>query len=86
MTSLVNRLDRAGVRMSAQRRIIAECLDGEDRHATAAGLLEQAQEVLPEIGRATVYKALASFVESGQVAEVDVGDGPTCFDPNANVA
>lgn len=85
MDTLVERLQQAGVRLTAQRRTIAEALDGEHRHLTADELLIEAQARVPEIGRATVYKALAAFVAAGAVREVHVGPGPTRFDPNAHI-
>lgn len=84
--TLVERLEAAGLRMTAQRRVIAETLDGPDRHVGADDLLDQARARLPEIGRATVYKAMTAFVATGEVREFMTDDGPTLYDPNANVA
>ncbi len=85
METLLSRLGAAGVRITAQRRIIAECLDGMNQHLTADEILDAAKTVMPEIGRATVYKALAEFVDSGIVREVQFGGGPKHFDPNAHI-
>lgn len=71
--------------MSVQRRVIAESLDGEHRHVTADELWRTARGRMPEIGRATVYKALDAFVASGQVRELRFGPGPAHFDPNGNI-
>ncbi|MEM9565786.1 MAG: Fur family transcriptional regulator [Actinomycetota bacterium] len=85
MATLVERLEASGLRLTAQRRAIAEALDGTDRHVTADDLLPQARARIPEIGRATVYKALAAFVETGEVGEFAVAGQPVRYDPNANV-
>ncbi len=85
METLLSRLGASGVRITAQRRIIAECLDGTNQHLTADEVLAAAKTSLPEIGRATVYKALAEFVESGSVREIQLEDGPKRFDPNAHI-
>ncbi len=85
METLLTRLGASGVRITAQRRIIAECLDGANQHLTADEILGAARTSLPEIGRATVYKALAEFVDSGTVREVQFGEGPKRFDPNAHI-
>ncbi len=85
METLLARLGTSGVRITAQRRIIAECLDGTNQHLTADEILDAAKTTMPEIGRATVYKALAEFVDSGSVREIQFGDGPKRFDPNAHV-
>lgn len=85
MATLVERLEAAGLRMTAQRRAIAEALDGPDRHVTADDLLDESRARIPEIGRATVYKAVAAFVATGEVREFATDGGPTRYDPNANV-
>ena len=84
MDTLVDRLGSAGVRLTAQRRVIAQCLEGQNQHLTADEVLARAKAVLPEIGRATVYKALAEFVGAGAVREVQFGEGVKRFDPNAH--
>jgi len=85
MSTLVERLEAAGLRLTAQRRAIAEALDGTDRHVGADDLLDQARATIPEIGRATVYKALAAFVATGEVKEFGSPGEPTRYDPNAHV-
>ncbi len=84
--TLVERLEAAGLRMTAQRRAIAETLDGPDRHVNADDLLDQSRARIPEIGRATIYKAMAAFVATGEVREFCADGGPTLYDPNADVA
>ena len=64
---------------------VAEVLDGENVHLSAEEVLDLAQTRLPEMGRATVYKALAEFVNAGAVREVRSTDGAMRFDPNAHI-
>lgn len=85
MSTLVERLEAAGLRLTAQRRVIAEALDGPDRHLGADELLDRSRAAIPEIGRATVYKALAAFVATGEVQEFVSPGGPTLYDPNAHI-
>lgn len=85
MSHLSTRLQLSGVRLTAQRRVVADVLDGENVHMSADEVLDRAQVLLPEIGRATVYKALSEFVRAGQVREVQSGDGSKRFDPNAHI-
>ena len=85
MSTLVERLEAAGLRLTAQRRAIAEALDGPDRHVGADELLDRARVTIPEIGRATVYKAVAAFVATGEVSEFVSPGEPTRYDPNAHV-
>lgn len=86
MNTLVDRLQAAGVRLTAQRRVVAEVLDGDNVHLTADEVLAEAVERLPEIGRATVYKALNEFVATGSIREIQFAEGPKLFDPNAHIA
>ena len=81
--SLLTRARRHGLRMTAQRRVVAEALDGEQAHRTADEVLARAKELLPEISRATVYSALAEFVDLGIVNEVQFGRAKL-YDPNAH--
>ncbi|MEL6983539.1 MAG: transcriptional repressor, partial [Actinomycetota bacterium] len=69
-----------------RRRRQRPCRRCPDRHVTADDLLDQSRARIPEIGRATVYKAVAAFVATGEVREFTSDGGPTRYDPNANVA
>jgi Fe2+ or Zn2+ uptake regulation protein len=72
--------------LTPQRRVVAEVLVGEHIHLTAEQVHERAQPRLPEISRATVYNTLNELVAMGEVAEVDVTDGPKRYDPNVGEA
>ena len=48
--------------MTAQRRVVAEVLDGEHVHLTADEVHARAVAKLPEISRATVYNTLGELV------------------------
>ncbi|GAA3117100.1 Fur family transcriptional regulator [Streptomyces rectiviolaceus] len=69
--------------MTAQRRVIAEVLDGEHVHLTADEVLARATARLPEISRATVYNTLGELVSLGEVIEVSTGRAKR-YDPNAH--
>jgi Fur family transcriptional regulator, stress-responsive regulator len=81
-TDLLSRLREREWRLSPQRRVVAEVLAGEHVHLTAEQVHELAQDRLPEISRATVYNTLNELVAMGEVAEVDIVDGPKRYDPN----
>lgn len=81
--SLRERLRARGMRLTVQRRVVADVLDGENVHLTADEIFELARQELPEISRATVYNALHDFVEVGEVGEVQQGRAVR-FDPNAH--
>ncbi|MEV6331064.1 Fur family transcriptional regulator [Streptomyces sp. NPDC051909] len=84
MSNLLERLRRRGWRMTAQRRVVAEVLDGEHIHLTADEVLARATARLPEISRATVYNTLGELVSLGEVIEVSGVGRAKRYDPNAH--
>ncbi|MEU6172068.1 transcriptional repressor [Streptantibioticus parmotrematis] len=82
MSDLLERLRRRGWRMTAQRRVIAQTLDGDHVHLTADEVHTRAARLLPEISRATVYNTLGELVVLGEVAEVTVDGRAKRYDPN----
>jgi len=73
-------------RLTPQRRVVAEVLDGEHVHLTAEAVHSRAQERLPEISLATVYNTLNELVQMGEVLEVPGAGGARRYDPNAHIA
>lgn len=86
MSDLLERLRVRGWRLTAQRRVVAEVLDGEHVHYTADEVHALAAARLPEISRATVYNALGELVSLGEVLEVSTDGRAKRYDPNAHRA
>lgn len=84
MSDLLERLRVRGWRMTSQRRVVAEVLDGDHVHLTADEVHARAVERLPEISRATVYNALGELVSLGEVLEVTTDGRAKRYDPNAH--
>ncbi|WP_415951947.1 Fur family transcriptional regulator [Streptomyces sp. KLOTTS4A1] len=84
MSDLLERLRGRGWRMTAQRRVVAEVLDGKHVHLTADEVHARAAERLPEISRATVYNTLGELVSLGEVLEVATDRRAKRYDPNAH--
>lgn len=84
MSDLLERLRGRGWRMTAQRRVVAEVLDGEHMHLTADEVHARAAAKLPEISRATVYNTLGELVLLGEVLEVTTDRRAKRYDPNAH--
>src|SRR5262249_41997825 len=84
MSDLLERLRERGWRMTAQRRVVAEVLDGEHVHLTADEVHARATARLPEISRATVYNTLGEMVSIGEVIEVATDGRAKRYDPNAH--
>jgi Fur family transcriptional regulator, stress-responsive regulator len=86
MTDLLERLRNRGWRLTAQRRVVAEVLDGDHVHLTAEDVHARAVRRLPEISRATVYNTLGELVSLGEVLEVSTDGRAKRYDPNAHHA
>lgn len=84
MNDLLQRLRDRGWRLTAQRRVIAEVLDGEHIHFTADEVHARAAERLPEISRASVYNTLGELVALGEITEVTTDGRAKRYDPNAH--
>jgi Fe2+ or Zn2+ uptake regulation protein len=83
MSDLLERLRDRGWRLTAQRRVVAEVLNGDHVHFTADEVHARAAERLPEIARATVYNTLSELVAIGEVIEVSTDGRAKRYDPNA---
>ncbi|MFR9674272.1 Fur family transcriptional regulator [Streptomyces sp. TR06-5] len=86
MSDLLQRLRERGWRLTAQRRVVAEVLDGDHVHYTADEVHSRATDRLPEIARATVYNTLSELVALGEVIEVSTDGRAKRYDPNARHA
>ncbi|MEU6314499.1 Fur family transcriptional regulator [Streptomyces sp. NPDC047014] len=84
MSDLLERLRARGWRLTSQRRVVAEVLDGDHVHLTADEVHARAAGRLPEISRATVYNALGELVALGEVVEVTTDGRAKRYDPNAH--
>lgn len=61
-------------RNTQQRQVIESILSQTDRPLLPKELLAQAQQTLPNLGIATVFRALKDLVEEGLVQSVTIGD------------
>ncbi|MFJ9609881.1 Fur family transcriptional regulator [Kitasatospora sp. NPDC101176] len=86
MSDLLERLRGRGWRLTSQRRVVAEVLDGDHVHLTADEVHARAVARLPEISRATVYNTLGELVGLGEVLEVATDGRAKRYDPNAHRA
>ncbi|WP_329133688.1 transcriptional repressor [Streptomyces sp. NBC_01476] len=84
MSDLLERLRGRGWRMTSQRRVVAQVLDGGHVHLTADEVHARAAQHLPEISRATVYNTLGELVSLGEVIEVTTDGRAKRYDPNAH--
>lgn len=79
-------LNKAGLRVTPQRRAVWSAFgDEENGHLTADEVFARARRGLPELSRATVYNALAAFVDAGLLRAVE-SRGAVLYDPNTDPA
>ena len=70
--NLLDGMRARGLRLTAQRRVVAELLETAEGHLDADGVLRRAQERDPSIHRATVYRTLHRLKKLGLVDELDL--------------
>lgn len=77
-------LKAAGVRMTPQRQVVLQILDGNRSHPTAAAIVGQARERLGCVSVATIYNTLETLVRLGLVRRLDVMESSVHFDPDTS--
>ncbi|MBD3237723.1 MAG: transcriptional repressor [Candidatus Eisenbacteria bacterium] len=73
--------DNQELRITRQRQVILEELEGDRTHPTAEALHQRVRQRLPRISLATVYRNLEILAERGLVRRLDLGGGRRRFDP-----
>ena len=67
-------------RSTRQRKAIEDALRGAERPMTPEELLELAKARVPQLGIATVYRAIKDLRDTGEVVAVEVPGHPTCYE------
>ncbi|MBI3680511.1 MAG: transcriptional repressor [Acidobacteria bacterium] len=65
-------LRRRGVRLTRQRQILLDLIDGSGKHLDAEQLYQMAKEQDPKLNRVTVYRTLKLLKQGGLVDELDL--------------
>lgn len=73
-----------GLRMTAQRRVIAQILSVSEDHPNIEEVYKRIQQVDPKISLATVYRTLRLFQEEHILKRHEFGDGIARYE-NASV-
>jgi len=68
-------------RDTRQRRAIREAIERQDRPLLPQEVLDTAQQDVPGLGMATVYRTLNSGVEEGWLTPVEMPKQPTRYEP-----
>lgn len=80
MTLYQSVFQRAGMRMTDQRKVICEWLAQTDRHPTPYDVFQGVAQTHPEISRATVYNTLNTLQQLGAIVEISMGADETHYD------
>ena len=65
MTSIINRCESSGLRMTEQRRVIAKVLDVSKDHPDVDIIYSRVSKIDNSISIATVYRTVKQFEEAG---------------------
>ena len=73
--TIISRCEAKGLRLTDQRRTIAQVLEDAEDHPDVEELYARASKIDPNISPATVYRTVKLFEEAGILEKVDFGDG-----------
>lgn len=79
--TLEEQCSHKGMRMTDQRRVIAQVMEQAFDHPDVEELYRRASAVDPRISLSTVYRTLNLFEEAGLVTKHDFKDGRARFEP-----
>jgi len=84
LSELERRCAAAGLPVTTQRRAVMEILVGRRDHPTADQIFGAVAERVPDVSRATVYRALDTLTELGLLQRVAHPGSSVRFDGNTN--
>ena len=73
--TIVERCEAKGLRMTGQRRVIAQVLNDSQDHPDVEELYARATAIDDKISIATVYRTVKLFEEAGILDKLEFGDG-----------
>jgi len=79
--TLEEQCTKKGMRMTEQRRVIAQFIEAADDHPDVEELYRRASAIDQRISLSTVYRTLNLFEEAGLVTKHDFKDGRARFEP-----
>lgn len=82
--SYADLLRQNDIPLTLQRLAIAQVLFAKPVHLTAEQVLSRAQQIVPEISRATGYNTLKLFKEKGLVRELVIDPARIVYDSNTS--
>lgn len=76
---LVERLKFAGYKITPARLAVLQVIDDDHAHLNPSDVLEQAKQLYPKLGRATVYRTLELLTELGILRPIYMGESTPRF-------
>ena len=73
--TILQRCEQKNLRMTSQRKIIAQVLEDTADHPDVEELYNRASKIDPTISIATVYRTVKLFDEAGILDKLEFGDG-----------
>ena len=73
--NIIQRCSKSGLRMTEQRRVVAQVLESSHDHPDVEKLYARALKLDPRISIATVYRTVKLFEEAGILEKLEFGDG-----------
>ena len=73
--TMLQRCEQKSLRMTSQRKIIAQVLEDTADHPDVEELYTRASKIDPTISIATVYRTVKLFDEAGILDKLEFGDG-----------
>ena len=73
--TILQRCEQKSLRMTSQRKIIAQVLEDTADHQEVEELYTRASKIDPTISIATVYRTVKLFDEAGILDKLEFGDG-----------
>ena len=75
---VISELQRAGIRLTPQRRAILDYLASTDSHPSAHQIFQEVQKTHPDISLATIYNTLKRLVDLGLLKVLEVEPDNRC--------
>ena len=72
--SCLNILKEKGLRLTPQRRLIADILHDAEAHLTAEDIILHVQNKMPGVNKSTIYRTLDLLEQTGCVFRSEAGD------------
>lgn len=80
MEILTGHIAKRGLRMTRQRKLIAEVMMSMAGHVNTDELYNEVKKKDPNIGYATIYRTLKLLTDAGLATSANFGDGPMRFE------